>query len=81
MKVLVISFQSLDQESAGGTGRIAYHVAEKLHEQGVLKKLVVSSKGKFTTTFPSVPVSWFSRYYLFILNRFLVRWGLPQHVK
>lgn len=65
---LFISFQSLTATGAGGTGKIAYAVAEHLHKQEHVVKLVVSSKGKFKTDFESVPVSVFSRYYLFFFN-------------
>lgn len=81
MKVLVISFQSLNQESAGGTGRIAYYVAKELSRKGQLTQLVVSSKGKYQTPFPCVPVSPLSRYYLFLLNRILRPLGLQSHVQ
>jgi glycosyltransferase involved in cell wall biosynthesis len=66
---LFISFQSLTATGAAGTGKIAYEVAKNLSEKKYPVKLVVSSTGKFKTNFLSVPVSFFSRYYLFILNR------------
>jgi glycosyltransferase involved in cell wall biosynthesis len=68
---LFISFQSLTQTGAGGTGKIAYAVAENLHQKNYPVKLIVSSKGKFTTEFLSAPVSKLSKYYLFIFNTFV----------
>ncbi len=70
-KILIISFQSLTKTDAGGTGKIAYHIAQELANQGHLVSLIVSSKGKFDTNFPSKPVSIFSRYYLWLLNHLL----------
>lgn len=69
-KILIATFQSLTKDSAAGMGRIAYSVAEELYHKGLLEALVVSSKGKFTTSFPSRPVSFWSRYYLFAINKF-----------
>lgn len=69
--LLFISFQSLTQNGAAGTGKIAYEVAKSLAEKGHPVKLVVSSTGKFKTNFPAIPVSFFSRYYLFIFNKFI----------
>lgn len=67
-KILVISFQSLIKDSAAGMGRVGFEVSKILHQHGLLQYFVVSSKGKYTTSFPSKPVSFFSRYYLFLLN-------------
>lgn len=69
-KILVITFQSLTQNSAAGIGRLAYSLAERLHQRGRLQSLIVSSKGKFITAFPSSPVSFWSRYYLYAINKF-----------
>ena len=69
--ILFISFQSLTSTGAGGTGKIAYEVAKNLSAKQQPVKLIVSSKGKFTTPFTSTPVSLWSRYYLFILNKFV----------
>lgn len=69
-KILIATFQSITKDSAAGIGRLAYSVAENLHHKGLLEALVVSSKGKFTTAFPSRPVSFWSRYYLFAINKF-----------
>jgi glycosyltransferase involved in cell wall biosynthesis len=68
---LFISFQSLTANGAAGTGKIAYEVAKNLFEKKYPVKLVVSSTGKFKTNFQSAPVSFLSRYYLFILNKFI----------
>jgi glycosyltransferase involved in cell wall biosynthesis len=68
---LFISFQSLTSTGAGGTGKIAYEVARNLFEKKHPVKLIVSSKGKFSTAFLSLPVSFWSRYYLFLLNKFI----------
>lgn len=75
--ILFISFQSLTSTSAGGTGKIAYEVARNLSDKKHPVKLIVSSKGKFTTTFPSAPVSSLSRYYLFLLNKLIAPWLKP----
>lgn len=68
---LFISFQSLTTAGAAGTGKIAYEMARNFFEKKHPVKLVVSSKGKFRTIFPSSPVSPWSRYYLFLLNKFI----------
>ncbi|HXS36861.1 MAG TPA: glycosyltransferase family 4 protein [Flavipsychrobacter sp.] len=68
-KILVASLQSLNAHSGAGMARIGYHLSLELHKRDLLKYFIVSSKGKFTTTFPSHPVSFFSRYYLFVLNK------------
>lgn len=68
-KILVTSFESLTATSAGGIGHLGFHLAKELHRRGILQEFVVSAKGKFTTTFPSAPVSVTSRYYLFLLHR------------
>ncbi len=68
-KILVVSFQSLTAKSGGGMAKLGYYVSEQLHKRGLLKKFIVSSKGKYETPFPSEPVSRWSRYYLFILNK------------
>lgn len=67
-KVMVVSFQSLTATSGMGMARLGYILSRELHKRGLLKTFVVHSKGKFDTDFPSEPVSFFSRYYLFILN-------------
>lgn len=69
-KILIATFQSITKDSAAGIGRLAYSVAEDLHNKGLLDMFIVSSKGKFTTSFPSRPVSFWSRYYLFAINKF-----------
>lgn len=74
---LFISFQSLTSAGAGGTGKIAYEVARDLFDKKQPVKLIVSAKGKFTTTFPSAPVSVWSRYYLFLLNKLIAPWLKP----
>lgn len=68
-KVMVISFQSLTATSGQGMARLGYILSKELHRRGLLKVFVVHSKGKFETPFPSEPVSFFSRYYLFVLNK------------
>lgn len=69
-KIVVASFQSLTATSGQGMARLGYGLAKALHKRDKLKYFVVHSKGKFETPFPSVPVSIFSRYYLFFLNKF-----------
>ncbi|MCB0700167.1 MAG: glycosyltransferase family 4 protein [Chitinophagales bacterium] len=78
-KILVTSFQSLTEQSAGGMARLGYYVSEQLHKRGILDKFVVFSKGKHTTSFPSVPVSMMSRVYLRILNSLNKYIKLPDH--
>ena len=68
-KIVVASFQSLTATSGQGMARLGYGLSKALHKRGQLKYFVVHSKGKFDTPFPSVPVSFLSRYYLFILNK------------
>lgn len=68
-KILVVSFQSLTARSGQGMARLGYALSKELHQRGLLKTFIVSSKGKFETPFPSEPVSFWSRYYLFILNK------------
>lgn len=68
-KILVVSFQSLTATSGQGMARLGYLLSKELHRRDLLKSFVVHSKGKFDTPFPSEPVSFFSRYYLFILNK------------
>ena len=68
-KILVVSFQSLMKDNAAGMGRLGYFVSERLHQHNMLQYFVVHSKGKFDTSFPSRPVSWLSRYYLYALNK------------
>lgn len=69
-KILVVSFQSLNASSGQGMARLGYALSKELDKRSLLKAFVVHSKGKFTTQFPSEPVSFFSRYYLFALNKF-----------
>lgn len=68
-KIMVVSFQSLTATSGQGMARLGYALSKELHKRGLLKAFIVNSKGKFETPFPSEPVSFFSRYYLFILNK------------
>jgi glycosyltransferase involved in cell wall biosynthesis len=68
-KILVISFQSLTAKSGAGMARLGFFLSQKLNERNLLYKFIVHSKGKFETDFPSEPVSYLSRYYLFILNK------------
>lgn len=69
-KILIVSFQSLNGKDVAGPGKLGYYLATHFYKQGHLNNLIVSSKGTFTTTFPSLPVSFWSRYYLFLLNKF-----------
>ena len=59
--------------------KFGYYLAERLHQQGLLQALVVHSKGKFTTPFPSVPVSSLSRYYLKVINAAGPALKMPGH--
>jgi glycosyltransferase involved in cell wall biosynthesis len=67
--IIIISFQSLTRTSAAGMGRLGFFLAQELFTRGLLKYFIVHSKGKFETLFPCVAVSFFARYYLFLLNR------------
>ena len=53
-KILVVSFQSLTANSAGGMARLGYYLSEELHKRGLLKELIVHSKGKNTCSFFSI---------------------------
>jgi glycosyltransferase involved in cell wall biosynthesis len=66
--ILVVSFQSLTKHSAGGMARLGYYLSKELDQRGLLNDFIVHSKGKFDTAFASSPVSWFSRYYLYLIN-------------
>ena len=77
--ILVVSFQSLTEKSAGGMARLGYYVSDQLYKRGLLRNFVVFSKGKFDTAFPSIAVSPFSRYYLFALNKLNKFLKLPDH--
>ncbi len=78
-KILVVSFQSLTVNSAGGMARLGYYLSEELHKRGLLEKFIVHSKGKFETSFPSIPVSKWSRAYLFMLNKWSVKAKVSAH--
>lgn len=78
-KILVASFQSLTAKSGGGMAKLGYYVSAELHKRGLLKKFVVSSKGKYETPFPCEPVSRWSRYYLFLLNKLNKFIKLPDY--
>lgn len=78
-KILVVSFQSLTAKSGGGMAKLGYYVSVQLHKRGLLKKFVVSSKGKYETPFPSEAVSRWSRYYLFLLNKLNKFIKLPDY--
>lgn len=79
-KILVTSFQSLTATSAGGIGQLGYKLSEEFHKRQLLKNFVVSSTGKFKTPFPSSPVSFWSKYYLFLINNFGSYINLAPHV-
>lgn len=68
-KIMVVSFQSLTATSGQGMARLGYILSKELHKRGLLDAFIVHSKGKFETPFPSRPVSKYSRYYLFLLNK------------
>ncbi|MCB0697493.1 MAG: glycosyltransferase family 4 protein [Chitinophagaceae bacterium] len=78
-KILVVSFQSLTATSGQGMARLGHALSKELHKRGLLKSFVVNSKGKFDTPFPSEPVSFFSRYYLFILNKINSFYNFQTH--
>lgn len=78
-KILVVSFQSLTANSAGGMARLGYYLSEELHKRGLLEKFIIHSKGKFETSFPSIPVSKWSRAYLFMLNKWSAKAKVPAH--
>lgn len=68
LKILVVSFQSLTAHSGAGMARLGYYLSEQLDKKGILQDFIVYSKGKYTTSFKSSPVSYWSRYVLFLLN-------------
>lgn len=68
-KILIVSFQSLTANSGAGMARLGYYLSDILHQRGLLHDFIVYSKGKFTTSFPSSPVSKWSRYVLYVLNK------------
>ena len=76
---MVVSFQSLTADSGQGMAQVGYELSKNLHSKGLLDKFVIHSKGKYTTPFPSVPVSSLSRYYLFILNKLNNIFNFPTH--
>ncbi len=78
-KILVTSFQSLTKDSAAGMARLGYLVSKELYTKGILKYFVVHSKGKFSTPFPSLPVTFSSRLLLFLLNKLNKLIKLPDH--
>ncbi|MEZ5016879.1 MAG: glycosyltransferase family 4 protein [Flavipsychrobacter sp.] len=78
-KILVVSFQSLTANSAGGMARLGYYLSKELHQRNLLEKFIVFSKGKHTTDFPCEPVSKWSRYYLFLLNKLNQFLKIPAH--
>lgn len=77
--VVVVSFQSLTQKSGAGMAKFGYYISQALHRERLLQHFVVHSKGKFTTPFPSVPVSPWSRYYLRLLSAFAPKVHMPNH--
>lgn len=77
--VVVVSFQSLTAKSGAGMAKFGYYISKALHEQGLLQHFVVHAKGKFTTPFPSVPVSFWSRYYLRLLSMIVPKTGMKNH--
>jgi len=79
--IVVVSFQSLTVNEVAGPGKLGFHLAKELHEIGRLSKFVVSSKGKYETSFPSAPVSFLSRYYLFLLNHIWKAGLIPYYWK
>lgn len=78
-QILVVSFQSLTKNSAGGMARLGYYLSEQLHKRGILKKFIIFSKGKFQTPFPSAPVSSWAKYFLFIINKLNRLIKLPDY--
>lgn len=78
-KILVISFQSLTKDSAGGMARLGFYISDELNKRGLLHKFIVYSKGKFNTDFPSEPVSFLSRYILFLLNNIVSILRIPAY--
>lgn len=78
-KVMVVSFQSLTATSGRGMARLGYLFSKEMHRRGLLKTFVIHSKGKFETPFPSEPVSFWSRYYLFALNKLNEKFNFKTH--
>lgn len=59
--------------------KLGYYVSQQLHKRNLLLSFIVHSKGKYDTEFPSMPVSKWSRYYLFALNKLNRFLKLPDH--
>lgn len=76
---MIVSFQSLTAQSGAGMARLGYLLSQELDKQGLLNKFVIHSKGKYNTAFRSEPVSFFSRYYLFALNKLNKYLKIKQH--
>lgn len=68
-KIVVIIFQSLRENSAGGFGALGYEVATELHKRGEEVCLLTINKGPYETPFPSYSVFPFSRFLLRVINK------------
>lgn len=78
-KIQVVSFQSLTGNSGAGMARLGHMLSKELSKRGILQNFIVHSKGKFDTEFASKPVSFFSRYYLFIINKLVSLLSIPSY--
>jgi len=68
-KIIIISFQSLTATSGSGMARLGFFISKELFKRDILDTFIVYSKGKYNTEFPSEPVSYWSRHFLFIINK------------
>lgn len=78
-KIQVISFQSLSPNSGAGMARLGHMLSKELDHRGMLQDFIVHSKGKFDTPFSSKPVSFFSRYYLYVINKLVSIFSIPSY--
>jgi glycosyltransferase involved in cell wall biosynthesis len=78
-KVQVVSFQSLSAHSGAGMARLGHMLSKELQKRDMLQNFIVHSKGKFDTEFPSQPVSFFSRYYLYVINKLVSIFSIPSY--
>ncbi len=77
--ILVVSFQSLTEHSAGGMARLGYYLSQELYKRNLLDKFIVYSKGKYEPDFSCEPVSKWARHYLFAINKLNQHLKLPAH--
>jgi glycosyltransferase involved in cell wall biosynthesis len=80
LKVVVVIFQSLTPDSAGGMGALGYDIATGLHERGVDVTLYTINKGRHQTPFSSISVLPKARVTLLIINK-LIQWRIISQLR